>query len=215
MVQGGLTDDSPGSDLFPEFSSLYDLIASEVDSLTEGQMDFESQEWDWSKWSIRRQLCHMASVPVGWLLVTWGDTLFPDASVRAQKFKTRTQYSLPTTAIMQELKESTDLVQAVLEERSVAFLRDQVYILRWRPDWGDSMSWELMLKAHPTGLTPTGDPTVATMTLEATIRHLYFEEITHLYNIQRLKRAQGLPPVVNLPRVGYWAVEGWDTSEPA
>lgn len=215
MPQAGLTEDSPGSDLFPEFFALYDLIASEVDGMTEEQLDFESQEWDWSKWSIRRQLCHMASVPVGWLLVNWGDTLFPDASARVQNFKTRTASDLPTAAIMQELKDSIGLVQAVLAERSVSYLRDQVYVLQWRPDWNDSMDWAMMLKAHPTGLTPTSDPTVSNMTLEATIRHLYFEEITHLYNIQRLKRAQGLPPVVDLPRVGYWAVEGWDTSEPA
>ncbi len=215
MPQAGLADDSPGSDIFPEFSALYDLIASEVDGLTEEQLDFESQEWDWSKWSIRRQLCHMASVPVGWLLVIWGDTLFPDASVRSQAFKTRTQSDLPTPAIMTELGEAIGLVQTVLAERSISYLRDQVYVLRWRPDWNDSMDWGMMLKAHPTGLTPTSDPTVSNMTLEATIRHLYFEEITHLYNIQRLKRAQGMPPVVDLPRVGYWAVEGWDTSEPA
>ena len=44
------------------------------------------------------------------------------------------------------------------------------------------------------------------MTLEATIRHVYFEETTHLYNIQRLKRAQGLPTVVDIPRVGYWVL---------
>ena len=86
MLQEGLTDDSPGSYLFPEFCSLYGMIASEVDGLTEEQLDFESQEWDWSKWSIRRQLCHMASVPVGWLLVTWGETLFHDASARSQGF---------------------------------------------------------------------------------------------------------------------------------
>ncbi len=215
MDREGLPDDSPGSLLFPEYATLYDLIASEVDRLTEEQLDFESQQWDWSKWSIRRQLCHMASVPVGWLTVNWADTLFPDGRVRAQDFKTRTESSLPTPVIMQELRDAIDLVRGVLAERSVGFLRDRVYTLRWAPDWNYSMDWELMLKAHSSGLTPTSDPAVSIMTLEATIRHLYFEEITHLYNIQRLKRAQGLPSVVDLPRVGYWAVEGWDVSEPA
>ena len=71
-----------------------------------------------------------------------------------------------------------------------------------------------MLKAHPTGLTVAGDPAKTAWTLEASIRHVYFEEVTHLYNIQRLKRAQGLQSVADLPRVGYWVVEGWDTSEP-
>jgi hypothetical protein len=51
-------------------------------------------------------------------------------------------------------------------------------------------------------------------TVEATMRHSYFEEATHLYNIQRLKRAQGLPTVAEVPKIGYWMVEGWDTSEP-
>jgi hypothetical protein len=51
------------------------------------------------------------------------------------------------------------------------------------------------------------------MTLEGTFRHLYFEELTHLYNIQRLKRAQGLPTVVEIPRIGYWILEAWDRSE--
>ena len=32
---------------------------------------------------------------------------------------------------------------------------------------------------------------------------LYYEVLTHLYTIQRLKRAQGLPFRVVLPRVGY------------
>jgi hypothetical protein len=51
------------------------------------------------------------------------------------------------------------------------------------------------------------------MTLEATVRHIYFEETTHLYNIQRLKRAQGLQAVAELPGVGYWVLDGWDRSE--
>ena len=52
------------------------------------------------------------------------------------------------------------------------------------------------------------------MTLEATMRHIYFEEITHLYNIQRLKKAQGIPTNSVVPEVGYWILEGWDRSEP-
>jgi hypothetical protein len=53
------------------------------------------------------------------------------------------------------------------------------------------------------------------MTIEAILRHIYFEETTHLYNIQRLKRAQGLCTTVAVPRVGYWALDGWDRSEPS
>ena len=70
-----------------------------------------------------------------------------------------------------------------------------------------------MIKAHPTGMRPDANPSQGEMTLEATFRHMYFEEITHLYNVQRLKRAQGLPTVVDVPEVGYWVQEGWDRSE--
>ena len=78
-----------------------------------------------------------------------------------------------------------------------------------------SQQGDLSAKAHPTGVTPTDDPENVAITLEYTMRHVYFEEITHLYNIQRLKRAQGLPNVVEVPRVGYWVVDGWDRSEPS
>ena len=72
-----------------------------------------------------------------------------------------------------------------------------------------------MRKAHPVGVTLV-DATnkEIDITLEATFRHMYFEEITHLYNVHRLKRAQGLPTVVPLPRTGYWVLDGWDRSEP-
>jgi hypothetical protein len=65
--------------------------------------------------------------------------------------------------------------------------------------------------AHPDGFGPSpADPTQWIVTLEGTVRHMYFEAITHLYNIQRLKRAQGLSVCVDLPRAGYYMLPGWD-----
>ena len=58
-------------------------------------------------------------------------------------------------------------------------------------------------------ITPDG----GTLTLEATFRHMYFEYMTHLFNMQRIKRAQGLPVIVRLPNEGYHTVPGWDISE--
>jgi hypothetical protein len=62
--------------------------------------------------------------------------------------------------------------------------------------------------------TDAEDDSVCHMTLEATFRHRWFEHTTHLYNVQRLKRAQGLTPAVEIPFEGYWALPGWDRSEP-
>jgi hypothetical protein len=203
--------------LFPEYSGLYELIAREVEGLTNAQLDFSSDQWEWAKWSIRRQLSHMASLIYGWLLVRWGDTLFPDgnhgvadvpgltASGFDRRLDDRRYWELPV--ILHALQEAIALTQRVLARRNVGFLRSHTC----RRDFGDH--WRLMIHAHPTGITRTGEPNKLEMTLEGTVRHIYFEETTHLYNIQRLKRAQGLATVVEVPRVGYWVLDGWDRSE--
>jgi hypothetical protein len=210
--------DDPGTVLFPEYDGLYELISREVEGLTEAQLDFSSTQWEWAEWSIRRQVSHMAFACYYWLLVRLGHILFPDgqhgiddvpgltASGFDRRLDERRYWELPV--LLAQLQGALALVQRVLTERHVGFLRSQTY----QRDF--PASWRLMLQAHPTGLTPSADGQQLTMTMEALLRHLYFEETTHLYNIQRLKRAQGLPTVVEVPRVGYWVLDGWDRSEP-
>ena len=213
-----ISDESSGSALFPEYATLYDLIAAEVEGLTEAQLDFESDRWEWSGWSIRRQLSHMASLTYRWLILRWGETLFPDedhgvndvpglADSPSDRRLDESRYWEPAV-ILDALRGGIGLAQRVLSERDVGFLRGHTYLQAQSPQWG------LMIQAHPTGISPAERPDQGLMTLEATMRHIYFEETTHLYNIQRLKRAQGLATVVEVPRVGYWVVDGWDRSEP-
>ena len=210
-------DDAPGSVLFPEYATLYDLITPEVEGLSDEQLDFESDRWEWSKWSIRIQLSHMAALTYRWLAVRWGETLFPDGehgvedlSVIADAADRGLDSSrrLEVGDIMTRLEEGINLAQRVLDGRSVGFLRGHTLFREGQASSGS----QITMKAHRSGVTQTAGGSV--WTLEATVRHVYYEEITHLYNIQRLKRAQGLPTVVEVPRVGYWVVEGWDTSEP-
>lgn len=54
-------------------------------------------------------------------------------------------------------------------------------------------------------------------TLEASLWMLYWEVLTHLYTVQRLKRAQGLSPRVDIPRVGYLTLSEYigETTEAA
>jgi hypothetical protein len=213
-----IADQTPGIELFPEFRTLYDLIAPEVEGLSDAQLDFRSARWEWAGWSIRNQLSHMASLIYGWLLVRWGDVLFPAGDHGVDNLQHLTgpgfdrrmddelYWQLPV--ILARLREAIGLAQRVLEHRSVAFLRHHTYERDFPPHW------QLMIQAHPVGVTRAPEPGKLFMTLEATFRHMYFEEITHLFNIQRLKRAQNLPTVVDVPRVGYWVVEGWDRSRP-
>ena len=50
--------------------------------------------------------------------------------------------------------------------------------------------------------------------MRVVFHHSEGELVTHLYNVQRLKRAQGLKANVTLPRIGYWILPTWDRSEP-
>ncbi len=217
MTNQPITDESPGSALFPEYDALYELIANEVEGLTDEQLDWISDDYGWAEWSIRVQLSHMASLIYRWLILRWGNVTFPDGEhgvedvdgLAASPFDRRMDetkyYDLPV--ILSKLHEGIDLTRRVLSERNVGFLRAHSVTVTLNESWG------LMIKAHPTAVTPTEDASTVNMQMEGSIRHVYFEEITHLFNIQRLKRAQGLSTVSNLPRVGYWALDGWDISE--
>ena len=217
MIHQAITDDSPGSALFPEFDTLYELIANEVEGLTDEQLDWTSKEYGWAEWSIRVQLSHMASLIYRWLILRWGDVTFPNddhgvedvnglaASPYDRRMDDTKYYELPV--ILTKLREGIDLARRVLAERSVGFLRSHTITVTL--DGG----WATMIHAHPTAVTATDQANTVTMQFEGSIRHIYFEEITHLFNIQRLKRAQGLSTVSDLPRVGYWTLDGWDVSE--
>ena len=217
MNTENIPDDAPASALFPEFETLYDLIAPEVEGLTNEQLDWTSDRWEWAEWSIRRQTSHMASLLYRWLIVRWADTTFPDGDHGVEDVEgiavSDNDRALDVRyhdmdVILGMLRGGIELAQSVLAERTAGFLRSNTLVTEYNPERA------LVVSAHPHGITLDPEAGTETTTLEATFRHMYFEETTHLYNIQRLKRAQGLPTVVEVPRVGYWMLDGWDRSEP-
>ena len=217
MSVNRIPDDAPASALFPEFETLYDLISPEVEGLTDEQLDWTSDQWEWAHWSIRRQTSHMASLLYRWLVVRWVDTLYPDGdhgvedvegvAVSANDRALDVSYH-DIDVILGKLREGVELAQSVLTERTTGFLRNNTLVTPY------DARRIFINGAHPHGITMDAEAGTETTTLEATFRHMYFEETTHLYNIQRLKRAQGIPTVVEVPRVGYWMLDGWDRSEP-
>ena len=120
-----IPDDAPANALFPEFETLYDLIAPEVEELTDEQLDWTSDQWEWAHWSIRRQTSHMASLLFRWLVVRWGDTVYPDGDHGVENVE-----SLAVSAndraldvryhdmdeILGKLREGITLAQSVLAE---------------------------------------------------------------------------------------------------
>lgn len=212
-----IPDDAPAAALFPEYETLYDLIAAEVEGLTDEHLDWTSDRWGWAEWSIRRQMSHMASLLYRWMAVRWADTLFPDSDHGVEDVEgiavSDNDRALDVRyhdmdVILGILREGIEMAQAILSERTAGFLRSNTLVTEYNPERA------LVVSAHPHGITLDAEAGTETTTLEATFRHMYFEETTHLYNIQRLKRAQGLPTVSEVPQVGYWMLDGWDRSEP-
>ena len=227
MAEQWLADDKPATALFPQFESqLYQMTTTEVRGLTERQLDWLSDRWEWSKWSkwskwsIRRQVSHMGLFVPNWLVRRWGEQLFPHGLSGLGDLAEWTQSpdgpwldqdmyrDMP--ALLEKVDHGMRLAQYILARETVGSLRLKELFLPNTP-----ASWALSSQAHPTGFRrdPT-DPTSSYITLEATLRHLYFEAITHIYNIQRLKRAHGLTASVEIPFEGYYALPDWDRSEP-
>ena len=108
---------------------------------------------------------------------------------------------------MAVMRRGLDLAWSVLSRETVASMQAR----ELRVNIG-AMPWA---EVHPRGVrVDSADATQADVTLEATFRHRYFEYLTHLYNVQRLKRAQGLTARVEIPYEGYWSAADWDRSEP-
>lgn len=127
-----------------------------MEGLTPRQLDFSTDRWAWAEWSIRRQLSHMAFAMYSWPLVRWGGVLFPngehgvedvqglltsgdDRRLDAQRYG-------EFTVIMMHIQGAIELIQRVLAQRSVGFLRRHTYPRDLVPHW------RLMAQAHPWGI---------------------------------------------------------------
>ena len=213
-----MTHAPTGRSLLPGFWDVGASIHAEIDGLTDQQLDWTSDRWEWAEWSVRRQASHMASMLYRWMLLRWGDQLFPDGpgldetqitALAASKTDRALDENLfrDISDITRALDNALTLAQGVLESHTV----DQMRSLTIEAEQGPH--WDLMINAHPTGIDRNTETGISVLTLEGTFRHMYFELITHLFNVQRLKRAQGLEASVELPRVGYWTLDDWDISE--
>ncbi len=212
-------DSAPARAAFPEYWSLESQARAEVEGLSDAQLDWTSDRWEWSRWSIRQNLSHMGSVFYRWMLERWGEELYPrglpvsaaetarmSSPSHDRRMDDRVVWEV--VDILASLAGGVDLVRRVLSSETMGSMRSKEVVRSPSPQW------PMMAAAHPIGVVLDEDGNGGSITLEATVRHMYFEFVTHLYNIQRLKRAQGLVAVVKLPKVGYWMLPGWDRSEP-
>ena len=136
MVDSNLTDNAPATKLFPQFPyQVYEMLSAEVAGLTDAQLDFETDQWEWGKWSIRRNLSHMSSGDVRWLWGRWRSQVFPDGRPDAEELDSivnsphdrRLNEDLywEPAAILGKLWEGLELCRSVLEGETVASLAGQ------------------------------------------------------------------------------------------
>jgi hypothetical protein len=162
--------------LWPDYQEFYGWLCQEVDGLTDAELDFDSHDpaHEWMWWSIRRQVSHMAWDLLIVMYRRCHTFLWPDGNIPAP-----IRWEDHRLGSMQYDRATTS------RHRGTPFWRYVIQVLP-RGAWVD---------AH--------DPQFMHYTLEASLWMLYYEVFTHLYTIQRLKRAQGLSTRVVLPRVGY------------
>lgn len=217
-----MTDDNShhetGRAIFPGYWDIGDQIHAEIIGLTDQQLDWTSDQLEWSEWGVRRQVSHMASMLYRWMLLRWGHELFPNGPDLKSSEVTALAASDTDRALDENIFKDIDDITGALDK---ALLMAQTTLESYSIDKMRSLTiesnqgphWDLMIDAHPTGIDRNKDTGVSTLTLEGTFRHMYFELVTHMFNIQRLKRAQGLEATVDLPKVGYYVLDGWDISE--
>ena len=220
MSQSDLTNSPQLRTMFQDYWRIDSLVRAEVSELDDSILDWTSDHWGWSSWSIRQQTSHMASIPVRWLIGKWADQLFSDklpmSPTRYAIFNSKQhdrrlddQVFWHIEEILSALDEAISISKHVLINTTIQKARTMV-VYRAPSD-----QWNLMRTVHPDGIFP--DPTTGAMIckdLVATFRHIQNEFYTHIFNIQRAKIALGIEPIVKLPDAGYHKAIGWDSKMP-
>ncbi|MDA1001269.1 MAG: hypothetical protein O2807_12245 [bacterium] len=203
-----------------DFDALLEMFRQETEGLTDAQLDWEDRAEEWSSWSVRRQISHVALALFFWIVKGWGKTLWPDNRPEDPvDFKKAAAYDRRLDEekywkmedLWPKLEEAFSLVKRAAEGKS----EEEMNRLTITRTFGSDLKmgetdlkvyayWSYISTFHPDGLTQDPeDETSFTFTLAAMIRTLYWEALTHLRTIQRLKAAQGLPAAAKIPRAGY------------
>jgi hypothetical protein len=212
-----MSDLASADNFTQRFTDIYRPIEHEVAGLTAAQLDYTSEQWDWAKWSIRKNLNHMAFVGWAWFNDRWKMQLpsnsavayFTELTAKRQDEQRDLLNTLDASALLDRFRQSIVVILTVLSKETPESMRT-----RWL-SIGAAGFMAQVAGAHPTGIAPDSEhPGQWRISFEASLRHIYYELTTHCYNIQRLKRAQGLKTTTKTPTEGYHTLPSWDKSEP-
>jgi len=206
-------DESVGA--MPPYRRLIGWIETEIAGLTDDQLDFDdlSPENEWMWWSIRRQVSHIAWDSLVFTSRRCSSLLWPDGEVPSPivwEDHLMGKEPPPWDRVLNEdlFWQVPDLIakvevgigwlERVVSEQSIEALRADVKSVRGTPFWAYAIT------TLPRGAGP--DPHrvgYLQYALEASLWMVFYEMLTHIRTIQRLKLHQGLDLAQDLPRVGY------------
>ena len=206
--------DDPAVGAMPPYSRLLTWTQDEIEGLTSAQLDLDDQhpEREWMWWSIRRQVSHMAwdalvfthrrcatllwpdgndPAPVVWEHHHLGPSMKYDRMLDEDLF-----WEIPD--LLEKLQLGLSWLERVVTEQSIDTLRATHESVR------GTYFWRYVIQTLPRGAGPDPDrENVIRYDLEGSLWMVFYETLSHIRTIQRLKLHQNLPLVVELPRVGY------------
>ncbi len=216
----------------PDFRTLCEMFHQEVEGLSDAQLDWEDPSEEWSGWSARRQISHVALAYFFWWVKMWGKTLWPEdppedpvdfakAAPDAYDRRLDEEKYWNLEDLLPKFDEALRFAERAAEGRGAEDLRTLSITRAFKRElmMGDTnlpvyRFWSHVSTFHDEGISQDAeDETKFTFTLGGTLRQMYWEALAHLRTIQRLKRKQGLALRVEVPREGllldpfFWGPE--------
>ena len=204
----------PSSGVMPTYSLLLDWLEPELEGLTSEQLDFDDlhpdREWLW--WSIRRQVSHLAWDALIFPYRRCAELLWPDGGVpepivwadhrmgpgaRWDRVLDEDRFwEVPD--LLDKLRLGNSWLTRVVAEQPIEVLRSTVKSVHGTPFWA------YVITTLPRGAQQVEDPPGhIRYDLEGSLWMVFYEQLTHIRTIQRIKEHLGLDTAVTLPRVGY------------
>jgi hypothetical protein len=204
----------PAVGAMPSYSLVPKWLRAELDGLTPQQLDFDdrnpAREWMW--WSIRRQVSHIAWDALVFTHRRCSSLLWPDGNdpqpvnwdhhhlgpkMKYDRVLDETLFWEPPD-LLQMVDLGVSWLERVVGEHSIETLRATRESVR------GTEFWRYVIQTLPRGAGPDPDRSgFIRYDLESSLWMVFYEMSAHVRTVQRLKLAQGVEPVVDLPRFGY------------
>jgi hypothetical protein len=204
----------PALGAMPPYRRLVEWVRAETDGLTSEQLDFDdtSPDTEWMWWSIRRQVSHIAWDALVFTHRRCGQMLWPDGTEpepvvwKHHHFGPEMKYDRlldedlywEVPDLIDKMEIGIGWLERVAREHTIQELRAEVTSIR------GTYFWEYVITTLPRGAgNDPHKPGFIRYDLEGSLWMVFYEQLAHIRTIQRLKKRQGLPIAVELPRVGY------------